>query len=271
MKTQKDLKILAGVVLMLLLIGTVADLTLSHHLYNPNSLFGKVFEVIGEFPSSFIASFCAMIIARSRKKIGFKQIGSFVLSILLSVMAGFLLIAYWNGPGALGIVFAIGVFLADFLGVGAICKNENADACKAAKIGLQLFLVVIVFFNLAKLGWGRERYRHMVATGDFSGFSHWFLPQGLASGNEFMSFPSGHSANAAIVMWITLFPKFIPALEKKENILKVIACIWIGCVMVSRIIMGAHFLSDVTMGMTISLVLFYVFYQKQYAKSYLEK
>lgn len=70
---------------------------------------------------------------------------------------------------------------------------------------------------------------------------------------------------------ITLLPKFIPALGKKENILKVIACIWIGCVMVSRIIMGAHFLSDVTMGMTISLVLFYAFYQKQYAQGYLEK
>lgn len=109
MKTQKDLKILAGIVLVLLLIGAFADLTLSHRLYNPHSLFGKVFEVIGEFPSSFIASFCAMIIARSQKQIGFKQIGSFALSILLSVMAGFLLIAYWKGPGALGIVFAMGM------------------------------------------------------------------------------------------------------------------------------------------------------------------
>lgn len=104
MKTQKDLKILAGIVLVLLLIGAFADLTLSHRLYNPHSLFGKVFEVIGEFPSSFIASFCAMIIARSQKQIGFKQIGSFALSILLSVMAGLLLIAYWNGPGALGMM-----------------------------------------------------------------------------------------------------------------------------------------------------------------------
>lgn len=263
MKTQKDLKILGIFVLALLILGAFADLPLSHYLYNPGSLFGKVFEVIGEFPSSFIASFCAMIIAVSQKRIGFKQIGSFMLSILLSVMAGFLLITYWEGPKALGIVFAIVVLLINFFGARVICREENSNACQAAKIGLWLFLIVIVFFNLVKLGWGRERYRHMVATGDFSGFSNWFIPQGLASGNEFMSFPSGHSANAAIVMWITLLPSFIPSLEKKEIVLKISASIWIGCVMLSRIIMGAHFLSDVTVGMAISLVLSYVFCKKK--------
>lgn len=92
----------------------------------------------------------------------------------------------------------------------------------------------------------------------------WMIPQGLTTNNEFMSFPSGHSANAAIIMWITLLPSFVPALAKRETVLKLFAVLWIGCVMISRVMMGAHFLSDVTMGMTLSLLLFYLFYRKRF-------
>lgn len=164
----------------------------------------------------------------------------------------------------LGAVFAAVILIAEYFSAKSIAEHHGDELYRAGVFGLQLFLIVLLAFNLMKLGWGRERYRHMAAAGTFAGFSPWYLPQGLASGNEFMSFPSGHSANAAIMMWITLLPTFLPKLQNKEIVLKIAAFISIGPVMLSRIIMGAHFLSDVTAGMTVSLVVFYLLYQKKY-------
>lgn len=193
-----------------------------------------------------------------------KCVGGFVLGVLLALMAGILPVNYLNGPKALGFVLGAVILVADIFIAKFVVRYRREELYKAAVMGLQLFLIVVLLFNLVKLGWGRERFRHMMEIGTVAGFSPWFIPQGLAAGNEFMSFPSGHSANAAIVMWITLLPTFLPSLATKEKLLKVFACIWIALVMVSRIIMGAHFLSDVTMGMMISLVTFYVLYKKKY-------
>lgn len=252
---------------VLLLIGAAADLQISHFLYNPGSMFGKLFEAIGEFPASYLASLCAMIIAFSQNISIWKRVSGAILTVLLSLMAGMLLITYQHGPKALGLIAAAAVLIANAFLAKTVCKNGNPDALRAAKLGLQLFVTVLLLFNLIKLGWGRERYRHMVSTGDFSGFSMWMIPQGLVTDNEFMSFPSGHSANAAVIMWLTLLPDFVPALSKRETLLKIFAILWIGCVMLSRIIMGAHFLSDVTMGMTLSLLIFYVFYQRLFCQN----
>ena len=106
------------------------------------------------------------------------------------------------------------------------------------------------------MGWGRERYRHMIATGSFEGFSLWFTPQKLTTDNEFMSFPSGHSANAAIMIWITLIPTFITSLREKKNWFIGFSLLWILVVPISRIMVRAHFASDVTMGVTITLIIF---------------
>lgn len=262
MKTQKDLKIFGVIIIALLGIGAFADLSISHVLYNPTSIFGNVFEIVGELPSTFIATLCALIIAVSQTKINWKSIGSGILAILFSLMAGIMLIAYWDGPNVLALILALIILGINYFLAKSICKAGNPKAYQAAKLGLQLFLIVIVTFNLIKLGWGRERYRHMIEIGSFEGFSAWFIPQGLASGNEFMSFPSGHSANSSIILWITLLPAFIPSLATKENLLKIVAGIWIACVMVSRIVMGAHFLSDVTVGMSITLIVFYLLYRR---------
>lgn len=271
MKTKKDIQVLGIVAAVLLVIGAFVDLNLSHAVYNPENWFGLFFEAVGEFPASFIAAFCAMSIAVVQKKrnngrINFKCAGSFVMAALLALMAGALPVGYFGGPMPLGMVLGALILVLDYFMIKKAMGNNEEELYKAAVLGFQLFLLVLLVFNLIKLGWGRERYRHMIEVGSFEGFSAWFIPQGLAAGNEFMSFPSGHSANAAVMMWITLLPAFVPALKSKETVLKVIAVVWIGCVMFSRIIMGAHFLSDVTMGATLSLCTFYLLYQKIYVK-----
>lgn len=271
MKTKKDMQILGVIAAVLLVIGIFADFSISNRLYHPQNGFGLFFEAMGAFPAFFIAAFCAMALAMVHKKrdngrINWKCAGFFAAAVFLALLAGGVPVSYFGGPAPLGIVLGVFFLLADGFIIKTCLENREEELYKAAVLGFQLFWLVFFTYNLMKLGWGRERYRHMAAIGNFEGFSSWFILQGPASGDDFMSFPSGHSANAAIIIWITLLPAFVPALKAKETLLKVFACVWTGCVMFSRIIMGAHFLSDVTVGATLSLCLFYLLYQKIYGK-----
>lgn len=269
MKARRDLVLLWVKSGILLIIAAFFDLQISQFLYNPDSVFGKIFEAVGEFPAVFIASFCAVSMAVVQKmqndnKVNLKCIGSSILAVLLGIMAGFMPINYIGIHKAFAIPLGVAVLVADYFMAKAVAKNHAAELYKASVLGVELFFIVLLLFNSVKILWGRERFRHMMAIGTTEGFTMWFIPQGVAAGNEFMSFPSGHSANAAILMWITLLPTFIPKLKNKETILRTIACIWVALVMFSRIIMGAHFLSDVTMGMAISVTMFYLLYWKKY-------
>ncbi len=110
----------------------------------------------------------------------------------------------------------------------------------------------IFVINVIKHLRGRKYYRHMVLNNDFSSFSQCFIPQGIAAGENFKSFPSGHSINASIVMSIAFFP-----FKKTSTSQKVFIGVAAYTVLVqfSRIMQGAHFLSDVTMGVIIGLLM----------------
>ena len=86
---------------------------------------------------------------------------------------------------------------------------------------------------------------------------YWYQIAGPAASEEFKSFPSGHTANGFLMIIFTLF---IPV--EKSSIIKwftAFAIIWGSCVALSRVILGAHFLSDVIVGGYIAVILFYLF------------
>lgn len=272
MKTKKDLKIFGTVASVLLVIATFADMEISQMLYNPNSFSGKILEAFGEFPAMYIAAFCAMAIGvvqknRNGGNLNLKGGAALFFAIFFSLTSGNLPGKYITDAQTFGTFLGFAIFIVNYRLATMIARSHEEELYKAAVFGLQLFVTVVVAFNLIKMGWGRECYRHMVETGDFSGFTAWYLPNGLTMDNEFMSFPSGHSANAAITMWLTLLPTFVMPLKEKEKQLKLLSCLWIACVMLSGIVMGAHFLGDVAMGVTLSLGLFYVLYRRKYVET----
>lgn len=256
MNTRKEIKYIISVAVIFLIIATFADLQISHALVNPDSVFGKIFETIGEMPAALIASFGAMGLLVMQEN-RWKRIGLGVMSAILSIVAAYFPLHYLDIPRYWSIILAV-IFLGVEYKIALVCKGKNVEKFKeAAKIGLEMFLISTIIYQSMKFGWGRERYRHMAAAGSFEGFSLWLIPQRIASGNEFMSFPSGHSANAAMMIWITLIPNFIDSCKSKETLLKMSAFAWMLLVMFSRIVVGAHFLSDVTVGASVSLVVFY--------------
>lgn len=261
MKRHREIPYIVTIAALLLAAASFWDLQISHAAVNRNSLYGRIFEAVGEVPASIIASFCAMGLMFMEKHQG-KRFLLGMVSVVLAVTAAFFPVHYTGLPLGLSIVLGA-VFLVIEYKLAKRCVNGHPEEfLAAAKTGLLMFLIGTAICQLMKFGWGRERYRHMAAAGSFEGFSKWFIPQRIASGNEFMSFPSSHSMEAAMTIWITLLPGFVDSLKQKELLLKIGAFAWMLLVMISRIVMGAHFLSDVTVGASIALAVFYALDRK---------
>lgn len=91
----------------------------------------------------------------------------------------------------------------------------------------------------------------------YADFVPWYLPSWF-SGND--SFPSGHSANAACVLVLTLLPRLLRDRKWLAAIISHALCYgWLLIVMAARIVAGAHFASDVTTGAFITLASFHLF------------
>ena len=258
---RKTYKYTLLVISVLLVIFAFTDLQISNAIYNSNSSFGMIFEAIGEFPAAVIATFytVSLMLTRNKEKsvkYNLRTGGYIILLLLFALMAAMLPVKYFNGPTVLIPIIATLYIVISYIISKKYSSTNREELRNAAIVGILTFVFVVITFNLVKMGWGRERYRHMIATGSFEGFSLWFTPQKLTTDNEFMSFPSGHSANAAIMIWITLIPTFITSLREKKNWFIGFSLLWILVVPISRIMVGAHFASDVTMGVTITLIIF---------------
>ena len=92
-----------------------------------------------------------------------------------------------------------------------------------------------------KIFWGRIRFRELAE--NYSDFTPWYWPNGI-TGNQ--SFPSGHAAMS--FMMIVLFIFFMDKPFYKRIILKGLVISWGLAVCASRVVMGAHFTSDVLFG-----------------------
>ena len=104
--------------------------------------------------------------------------------------------------------------------------------------------------------------RLIASTGNASYFTPWWkagsalknqlVAEGVSS-DEFRSFPSGHTACAACAMLVALLPTVSKLFKGKEKRLGLLGCLWTAIVAFSRLRMGAHFLTDVTMAWLVTL------------------
>jgi membrane-associated phospholipid phosphatase len=105
----------------------------------------------------------------------------------------------------------------------------------------------ILFVFLIKIFWGRIRFRDL--TGYYSDFTPWYFPQGV-TGHQ--SFPSGHAAMG--FMMIALFVFVSDKSLYKRLIFKGVIFSWALVVCASRVVIGAHYTSDVLFGSFIMIV-----------------
>ena len=97
--------------------------------------------------------------------------------------------------------------------------------------------------SLLKDLWGRVRFKSMEAP--YADFTPWYVLNGM-NGNH--SFPSGHTASAGMSYQLMLLPVVSEKCRKYKTALFVTAFSYTSVVAFTRLVMGAHYLSDVTAG-----------------------
>lgn len=235
-----------------LIVAAFADLKIDIALNNPTSPFAKWFEAMGEMPARLICPFAGTMVFYLAENKLLKWFG-FVFDIGGSAYMGWHISRYLfieeNG-------FAFGIIFGICIGVMALIIGQyihvEGDMRKVV-LTLAVAGIIVMFaqsgvIESVKMLWGRVRFRDLLADGSYDRFTAWYHPNGI-NGNK--SFPSGHTASAATAYLMMLLPFASPKWKKAYHACFLIPFVHTSVVAFTRMVMGAHYLSDVTMGGTV--------------------
>lgn len=273
--------VLYSVFVLALILLTVFDYSISSSLYNPSSIFGKIFYVGGQAPFLIFGSFaCALAYffrPKQSKKMSFWFGFLFLFaSIAMALYSGSelakgvnrLLGNPWSGfvKVLMYLPFALPCFLLGFVPAFLLRKHKGHEKEIFVFGFLAVFyaLYILVFTNLLKVIAYRPRFRLLVSLYEGEAIaSHWrpwyawqtFFCKGNYSADlesagvaykldDFLSFPSGHTIVAVGVLMIAYFP----GLEKKSAWIRPLCYAYGAIVGLSRIFLGDHNATDSLFG-----------------------
>ena len=246
--------------------GSVLDLSISQALFDASSPLSLAIAPLGYAPLAVTLSVVGATAARGSSD-GKKRLPTWALLAALS----FILTAYClvkglrsEETGILGTVIAIvGGAVANVLVARA---TAGADPRELRRWALGAFLALLVQFvavNLVlKPAFCRPRMRAVAATAGLEYHAWWqidaaakqaFVAQGLAA-DAFASFPSGHVANAASLLALAWLPFKGEKRARTQRIVFAACAAFAVVVALGRIVAGAHFLTDVSVGFAVQLL-----------------
>lgn len=134
-------------------------------------------------------------------------------------------------------------------------------------------IIIVALTEIIKTPMGRVRYRSMHAMGDtdFRQYTPWYVMNGerrvnLAEASyglekdAFKSFPSGHTSAAGITYCLFMLPEVLKIKNKElKRMCYEIPIFYTGAVALSRIVAGAHYMSDVLFGGTMAFLFMILF------------
>lgn len=261
--SKRALLAAALILLVMLAVGSFADYPISLALYHPDNPFGKLLAGFGEYPAAlgFSAAGAMLLSAhnRQRRLAGMLQMIAGCWFILSGgAMAAALPTGYLDIPVWLAALIGVGCTGLTVWGVLLLCRDaDRGIVLRVAAVFLLVIFADILVVNLVKIPWGRARMR-LVASDARAYFMPWWQPGTelrdalTAAGvpkEEFKSFPSGHSANSSSLMLLSLLPVLRPQWKHRQAVLFCVGFGW--ALAVSRIVMGAHYLSDTAVGFAV--------------------
>lgn len=261
---KKNLIIAVSTYVVVMIVGFVYDLNISKLLYNGESSFVTFVEKLGAFPEYVLGSVGSMFVLLGDNKtnrdntliryavasIGFGE--SFIYSIKDSID---------NHLDAVEIVLLCLVIIGICLACYFAFKKRSKEYL--TRTGLMLVMTVFLEFCFVfgcKFLFSRPRYEFVVAEGEeyfrrvFSfdnSLKKQFVELGVSS-DMFKAFPSGHASHSATLVLLSIFFK------KKSKLVVDIGIVYSIFVGLTRIIAGAHFLSDVATGIFATYIAFYI-------------
>lgn len=249
-----------GAVIVLLLLSAFFDLTIAKSIYNPLSIFGEVFDVLGQAPCYLmVALSLSFTFAYSYKKSGKKFLIISILSAIFSIVIWFVIVnIYFGKILKLWLVILVSLPLnALLLAFINFSEASKEKLFKFALFTLALICLSILINQGLKFIWGRYRFDDLYKAGTLSNFTPWWQIRGV-NGNK--SFPSGHTTAATTMFCLRYLLELFNAKKKVKISLCVLLALYVIGVAYSRMVIGAHYLSDVTVGFGLTFVLFMVCY-----------
>lgn len=272
--------ILTGVLVLALIIGSFADYRISFALHNQDSAFGQVFAAFGEFPSylAAVAVCCFLLIGHNRERpvIAVLQVVAAVVVLVIGIRQMIIVPKMYlvsTNPVILYVASGVLIVIVAVLAIAVARGADRAMIIRVAGVIAAAVILEIVAVYLIKSGWGRPRMRLIEeSTVDFAPW--WNIgneakAEYVAAGTpseEFRSFPSGHTACAADLILVTAVIPLRKSLERYSSLLFWIGASWGMLVALSRIVMGAHFVSDTVVGYSISFAATLIVYRIAFAR-----
>jgi len=226
----------------------IYDLDISKQIVNQNSVWAMFLQEYGMIPGllviiSGIFIYYSHIKSKTNlwsylQKAIFFLVSSgltyYLFDILLNKIASDNMIAF------LVISFSINLLIFVLLHFKDQVKSIILIKYSKVVVGMALFGYVIGI-QITKYIWGRVRFRELDAA--FSQFTPWYLPQGITG---FDSFPSGHAAMGWILLAVLVL--FANGKVWIKNFILMMIIMWAVLLSYSRVVIGAHFASDVLFG-----------------------
>lgn len=239
-----------------LIVAVFYDLQIDIELNNPESIFAIWFRNTGEIPSRLICPIAGTVLFYTYKN-KIQQIAGFIITLGGSAYFGYYFGKYFfidENQMLFSIIYGIGFGIA-CLTVGSFIKipDKHKELLRATAItGIIVMFAQITVIEGIKYLWGRVRFRDLIAAGSYGEFTPWYKINGI-NGNK--SFPSGHTAGAGMSYLMMLIPFISKKWKGKTQLCFWIPCIYTSTVAFTRLIMGAHYLSDVAVGGTVSFII----------------
>ena len=298
MKKRFHLLIIIGILLIGFVLGSFFDLQIDAALYSDANPFGLIMASFGVYPCyAGLAFIGGGFLATSYKNKDMRLITrlvSYALAIAAYVMAIYLCGKELPSPNGydvhelawLSYLICTVVFGGVFVWAFFVCrKGDRNYLWKIIVIMTIIFVIALLPAGFViKLFIHRPRYRYAVR-GDLTAFYNWWemfpeYKKYISSADnpivvfgkeitkeEFKSFPSGHSGTGMIMaMFLPFASYFFPRLKGKEIVLFYTGAVWGFLMMYSRMLVGAHYLTDTCMGSLIVMIVFYITNEVAYRK-----
>ena len=257
---KKDVAIIAVVLCLCLGAGSFFDYQISSALFNIGSMYGRFVEAAGELPFELTASIAGVMLVRAVRPDSRGSKWLAVLGILVNVgLTGYEIVSSLRVGGKLiaaqlVLTFVLAI-VANLIVYRLTRTTEPDELTRWALMVLAVWVAQATILNvIVKPLWSRPRMRVIEVTPGLD-FQPWRVI-GNPDKWSFKSFASGHTAHAVIGLMLAGLPA--AAFTEKPSRRRVVfwaAAVVAALVAFGRIVIGAHFLTDVSCGFALVLAL----------------
>ena len=281
MQKQSNFLIYIAIVILIALAvcGSIWDFDIANAVYmgeKPSqNFFGVAFSFIGVIPTFVGWSFLGaniFYLAKKQVEDSKKRGWLIAFAILLFVLSFFYYCntLYMSNANSvkvpIWVAYPIGIAVigvAGYFGYKLSQKSDDKELLKKALFLAFVSLVTLIIISATKKIMCRPRFRFLLAMDNMDYFRNWWqsgraLKESLgtsALSDEFTSFPSGHSAYSMFAIFI--FPAladYINGLKKFKPYLFALGFVWWGLTAFSRLTVGAHYLTDVSIAGLVTIL-----------------